>query len=272
MPKSRLSLILVAAAIGPFAPALVADEIGLTAPPDVAAVPATAEATASGLASVVLQPGAGEHHPGPSSWVRVNYAGWTTDGKLFDNSVERGASLSLPLDRVIAGWAEALQLMVEGERRRVWIPEDLAYAGREGLPQGMLVFDIELVEVVDPPLPPENLTAPPADAEMHKKGLSSKVLRAGTGDQSPRETSMVSVHYSGWTTDGKLFDSTVFRGVPATFPLTGVIKGWADGLQLMVVGEKRRFWIPEKLAYKGEEGKPRGMLVFDVELVAIPVY
>ena len=82
-------------------------------------------------------------------------------------------------------------------------------------------------------------------------------------------SSTVTVHYSGWTTDGKLFDSSVVRGQPATFPLNRVIAGWTEGLQLMVVGEQRRLWIPEALAYKGAEGAPKGMLVFDVELIAI---
>ena len=79
------------------------------------------------------------------------------------------------------------------------------------------------------------------------------------------------MHYTGWTTDGKMFDSSVKRGQPARFPLDGVIKGWTEGLQLMVVGEKRRFWIPGNLAY-GENtggGRPSGMLVFDVELLGI---
>ena len=76
------------------------------------------------------------------------------------------------------------------------------------------------------------------------------------------------MHYTGWTTDGKMFDSSVMRGQPATFPLNRVIPGWTEGLQLMVVGEKRRFWIPEKLAYQGKEGAPKGMLVFDVELLS----
>ena len=78
----------------------------------------------------------------------------------------------------------------------------------------------------------------------------------------------VSVHYTGWTTDGRMFDSSVTRGQPATFPLNGVIRGWTEGVQFMVVGEKRRFWIPEELAYGGRRD-PRGMLVFDVELIAI---
>jgi peptidylprolyl isomerase len=79
------------------------------------------------------------------------------------------------------------------------------------------------------------------------------------------------VHYTGWTTDGKMFDSSVARGEPATFPLNGVIKGWTEGVQLMVVGEKRRFWIPGNLAYDNSPrpGAPKGMLVFDVELLAI---
>ena len=82
---------------------------------------------------------------------------------------------------------------------------------------------------------------------------------------------MVTVHYSGWTTDGEMFDSSVMRGSPATFGLGQVIPGWTEGVQLMVEGEKRRFWIPAKLAY-GENpqgGAPAGTLVFDVELIKI---
>jgi peptidylprolyl isomerase len=65
-----------------------------------------------------------------------------------------------------------------------------------------------------------------------------------------------------------MFDSSVVRGKPATFPLNRVIPGWTEGLQLMVVGESRRLWIPQKLAYKGAKGAPQGMLVFDVELLS----
>ena len=97
--------------------------------------------------------------------------------------------------------------------------------------------------------------------------MASKVLKPGVGDVHPKRSSSVTVHYSGWTTDGKLFDSSVMRGKPATFRLNQVIPGWTEGLQLMVVGEQRRFWIPEKLAYKGAAGAPKGMLVFDVELI-----
>ena len=65
-----------------------------------------------------------------------------------------------------------------------------------------------------------------------------------------------------------MFDSSLTRGKPATFPLDKVIAGWTEGVQLMVAGEKRRLWIPEELAYKGKQGRPAGMLVFDVELIS----
>ncbi len=115
---------------------------------------------------------------------------------------------------------------------------------------------------------PSDVAAPPSDAESTSTGLASKVIDAGTGSTHPTATSNVTVHYTGWTTDGEMFDSSVTRGQPATFPLNGVIRGWTEGVQLMVVGEKRRFWIPEELAYGGRQD-PRGMLVFDVELIAI---
>jgi peptidylprolyl isomerase len=66
-----------------------------------------------------------------------------------------------------------------------------------------------------------------------------------------------------------MFDSSVTRGEPIDFPLNRVIPGWTEGLQLMVVGETRRFWIPSKLAYDGQPGAPQGMLVFDVELLEV---
>jgi len=77
------------------------------------------------------------------------------------------------------------------------------------------------------------------------------------------------VHYTGWTTDGKMFDSSVTSGRPLEMPLARVIDGWKEGLRLMVIGEKRRFWIPEALAYQGQPGAPAGTLVFDIELLDI---
>ncbi len=240
----------------------------LPAPPDVAAAPANAAKTSTGLASRVLKPGTGKAHPGKADLVTVHYSGWTTDGKMFDSSVVRGAPASFPLDRVIAGWTEGVQLMVAGETRRFWIPEALAYRGQRD-PRGMLVFDVELISFVESPTQaPPDVKAAPSDAKRTSSGLAYKVVTPGKGTRKPTSRSSVTVHYSGWTTDGKLFDSSVTRGQPATFPLDGVIAGWTEGVQLMVEGEKTRFWIPESLAYRGQS-PPYGMLVFDVELLKI---
>lgn len=249
-----------------------ANAIGTETPSDVAEPPANAERTPSGLASRVLRPATGDD--GPTSArdrVTVHYSGWTTDGEMFDSSVERGSPATFPLNGVIRGWTEGLQLMKVGEIRRFWIPEPMAYGGRPGRPAGMLVFDVELLSVEhapEAPPAPEDVAAVPDNAERTESGLASRVLEAGTGTDKPTAESSVQVHYTGWTTDGTMFDSSVVRGQPATFPLSGVIPGWTEGLQLMTVGEKRRFWIPANLAYEGRRG-PQGTLVFDVELLAI---
>ncbi len=116
---------------------------------------------------------------------------------------------------------------------------------------------------------PADVAAPPADAAQTASGLVSKVLLEGQGERFPSATDTVQVHYTGWQTNGERFDSSIPRGRPSEFPLNGVIAGWTEGLQLMVEGEQRRFWIPEALAYRGAAGKPAGTLVFDVELIAI---
>jgi FKBP-type peptidyl-prolyl cis-trans isomerase len=242
------------------------------APDDVAAAPSDAMVTSTGLAYKVLSKGKGGEKPEAKANVKVDYTGWTTDGKMFDSSVTRGKPAEFPLDRVIAGWTEGLQLMEVGEKTRFWIPENLAYQGKPGRPAGMLVFDVELLSFTNPlppPPVPKDVAAAPSDAMVTSTGLAYKVLSKGKGGEKPEAKSSVKVHYSGWTTDGKMFDSSVTRGKPAEFPLRGVIAGWTEGLQLMEVGEKTRFWIPENSAYQGKPGRPAGMLVFDVELLEI---
>jgi peptidylprolyl isomerase len=237
----------------------------IPAPPDVAAAPADAVKAASGLATKVLTPGSGKDHPAKDDLVMVHYTGWKTDGSMFDSSVARGKPNVFPVGRVIPGFSEGIQLMVVGEKRRLWIPEALAYKG-EREPKGMLVFDVELIGM--PNRPPPDVKAPPPDAKKTASGLAYKVIKPGTGGRKPSAASSVTVHYTGWTTDGKMFDSSVVRGEPTSFPLNGVIPGWTEGVQLMVEGEKTRFWIPENLAYKGQSA-PYGLLVFDVELIKI---
>lgn len=249
---------------------------GPPAPADVAAPPADATTTPSGLASKVITPGTGKDHPGPNDTVTVHYAGWTKDGKSFDSSIG-GPPVQFGVSQVIKGWTEGLQLMVVGEKRRLWIPAAMAYgnSARGGAPKGDLVFDIELLDIKQAPKPPDvpvDVKAPPADAKKTASGLAYKVLTPGKGTKHPKATDQVTVHYSGWTPDGKMFDSSVVRGEPITFGLGQVIPGWTEGVQLMVEGEKTRFWIPSNLAYGDtpkRPGAPAGPLVFDIELRAI---
>jgi FKBP-type peptidyl-prolyl cis-trans isomerase len=238
-------------------------------PADVAEAPAEAEKTASGLASKVIEAGAGKTHPARTDRVTVEYTGWTTDGKMFDSSLPTGKPVTFSLDKVIAGWTEGVQLMVAGETRRFWIPESLAYKGKEGRPKGMLVFEVKLISFTETPsATPMDFKRPPSAAKRTPSGLSYQVLKPGNGTRHPSELSNVTVHYSGWTADGAMFDSSIATGKPATFSLGRVIPGWTEGLQLMVEGEKTRFWIPESLAYQGQ-GPVFGDLVFDIELIKI---
>src|SRR5512137_1191603 len=83
---------------------------------------------------------------------------------------------------------------------------------------------------------PADVKAPPADAEKTKSGLASKVIKPGTGTEKPGPIDKVTVNYTGWTSEGKMFDSTIARNKPSTFIVGNVLPGWVEGLQLMVVG------------------------------------
>ena len=247
------------------------------APSDLTTPPPDAVKSHNGLVSKVLHPGTGAEHPGADDTVKINFTGWMANGVRFETSADSGHPVDYVPSRAIRGWAEGLPLMVAGEKRRFWIPGALAYGDSPrpyGMPYGPLVYDVELVSLRHPPAPPEvpaDLAAPPSDARRTPSGLAYRVLEKGTGKLHPRARSIVEVHYSGWSLDGKMFDSSVARGETASFPLNNVIRGWTEGLQLMVVGEKARFWIPSKLAYgdKPSSGSPAGPLVFDVELIDI---
>ena len=235
------------------------------APSDVAAPPAGAERSATGLFTRQLAPPTGTARPGEDDLVRIRYAIWSSNGTPKD-FIPAPQSAIVAIPKLLPGFREALLGMKAGEKRRVWIPESLGAAGK--VPAGgMLVIDAELIEVIRIPPVPADVAAPPADATITKSGLGYKVLRAGTGPR-PKRSQRVVVNYTGWTTNGSMFDSSLGHGEPSEFALDAVIAGWREGLQLMHVGEMARFWIPSKLAYADQKG-PQGMLVFDVELVAV---
>lgn len=269
-----LSLVIVSCAAkrpkpvdAPSDPAPVAVEPGMVPPPpDLRQPPADAQHLNSGLVIRFLSRGTGTIHPSAKATVKVDYTGWTQDGRMFDTSQGRGAT-DLPLDGVIEGWTQGIQLMSVGDTARLWIPAALAYRGAPGAPGGLLVFDVTLISFVEPTPPPPtpwDVAAPPPTALRLPSGLAMRVLGEGTGTVHPVATDRVKVSYSMWTSDGRLVDSSVVRGAPDVFPLNAVVTGFSEGVTQMVVGEKARLWIPPSLGYG-----TGGLLVFDVELLEI---
>lgn len=123
---------------------------------------------------------------------------------------------------------------------------------------------------------PGVLEDPRASVQRTALGLAYCLLEEGpAGISVPRPTDSVRVHYSGWTPEGELFDSSRQRGQPVDFQLNGVIRGWTEGLQLMTPGDKARLWIPGHLGYGRREpgaaagSPPKGTLIFEIELLKV---
>lgn len=251
---------------------LVSFESAPPTPPDTAAPPANAIRQPSGLASIVVKPGTGRERPRFFDGVSFHYTAWDSTGRMFDSSEMRKRPKTTWGFHEWPGIEEALTLMVVGERRRVWLPPELADTSLPGLPRGLLTYELELLEVkpmtAPPPAPPD-VAGPPPDAKKTAGGVFYKVLVPGRGTARPGPDDQVKVNYAGWRTNGRLFDSSLVRGMPAEFPVSRLIPGWKDALQTMVEGEKARFWIPQELAYNGEPGRPQGMLVLELELLDI---
>jgi FKBP-type peptidyl-prolyl cis-trans isomerase len=196
----------------------------------------------------------------------LRYAIWKPDGELVDCSERQndhrisGTIDSLPFPFL----KELAALMAPGQILRCEVPESLFPNVRS-----TTVWELELTKVSKVP------TFRQLDASKivtTQSGLQYEVIEQGTG-KSPKATDTVVAHYSGWLTDGTLFDSSYARGEPTSFPLNRVIPGWTEGLQLMKVGGKYLFSIPGPLAYgtRGSPPKigPNATLVFLVELVDV---
>src|SRR5579872_301024 len=198
----------------------------IAAPQDVATAPPDAMTTASGLAMKILQPGSGTEHPVSDDCVTLAYTAWKRDGSLFSTSGPHGEPTRQCLTVSIPGIAEVLLEMVPGEKRRVWVPADLAFSSHiahhgdkkmheKPPPRVDLTVDVELVGILRAPPAPADLQTPPKTAFRTASGVALHVLREGTGAKHPVMASWVTLNYSGWTAGGTLFESTAMSGHPA---------------------------------------------------------
>lgn len=260
--------------------------------------------TASGIYYVIDKKGNGKHATAADK-VKVHYKGYKLDGSTFDSSYDRGQPIEFPLSGVIKGWTEGIPLFEEGGKGTLLIPSSLAYG--QNAPPGstikaneVLLFDVELIkinpepEVVEAPSPVK--AAPAAEeanspdpstqdqliqdfikknnlnAQKTASGLYYVIDKKGNGKHATA-ADQVKVHYKGTLLDGTKFDSSYDRNEPITFPLSGVIRGWTEGIPLFEEGGKGKLIIPSALGY-GQNGaggviQPNEILVFDVELLQI---
>lgn len=252
------------------------------------------ERTESGLEYIILKEGA-EGGLAPTSardQVTVMYEGrLARNGEKFDSSYDRGSPASFPLNGVISGWTEGLQLMSVGDEYLFYIPAALGY-GENPRPGGLiqpgddLVFKVDLRDVVPAPKPrPVSTEAwetyTPWDESREDivstdSGLQYVVIESGDASgPSPEGDDQVAVFYEGRLDEtGMVFDSAFQRGEAAVFPANRLIPGWVEALQLMRPGDRWLIHIPSKLGY-GERGTPGGPippgadLNFEVELMDV---
>lgn len=244
-------------------------------PADVSKPPADAVVTPSGLIYEVVEPGTGAERPRPWDTVTYHVTGWTSEGRWFFSTHVRDRPLVVhPFERP-PGFAQALELMVVGQRNRYWMPEALRWKGSRD-PPGVDVYDIELVALEknpDPPAPPEQLTHPPRGAKKTASGVFVQVLKQGRGKRRAGRGDTVLLNYTGWNDAGKLFTTSVTLGKPARVPLyLGRSRRVRDMVVGMVEGEVARFWVPVPPTTRAGGADRDGageMVVYQVELVEI---
>lgn len=249
------------------------------------------QTTESGMFYIMEKEGSGDVHPTQEDKITAHYHGTLLDGTVFDSSYDRGEPFTFSLGGVINGWKEAIPMLTKGGKGKFFIPSNLGYGNRPAgkiPPNSVLVFDIELVDFMDPE------TARKAELEKMKgaiakeaatmsnyakekglavqtseSGIQYNISKEGSGD-NPTTASLVTAHYHGTLLDGTVFDSSVDRGEPITFRLGQVIRGWQEAIPMLKKGGKGTFIIPSPLAYGPRQaGKipPNSPLVFEIELV-----
>lgn len=218
--------------------------------------------------------------PQPGGGIKVDYTGWTDQGKVFESTYrlsEPKALLYQP-GKMSPGLEEGLSDMKEGGRRILRVPPELAWgqAGANHLgipPDSTLTWEVELVSATAARQAPEQPPAVPADGwTTTESGLRYHILTPGSGEP-PAPGSVVVVEYTGWLASGKRFDSSLDRAEPLDLDLGTAMAGWAEGIGSMLPGEVRVLEVPPALAY-GDGGRPPiipgdATLTYQIELLEV---
>ncbi len=237
------------------------------------------ETTASGLQYYDVEEGSGEM-PAAGDRIVAHYAGWLTDGTEFDSSIPRGQTFSFTIGQrqVIPGWDEGIGTMKRGGVRILVIPPQLGYGSRASgpiPPNSTLVFQVYLVDFNTPPSAPDFPDITQYNFETTDSGLEYYDIEEGTGDL-PEAGNRVEANYTGWLTNGTMFDSSIPREETFSFTLGRgeVIRGWDEGIATMKPGGVRILRVPPELAYGSRPAgqiPPNSTLIFQVELVSVSV-
>ncbi|WP_428265581.1 FKBP-type peptidyl-prolyl cis-trans isomerase [Haliangium sp.] len=234
----------------------------------VAAPPEDAVTTESGLAYKILTPGTGDATPGRNDTVQIHYTSWKTTGETLFSTRYRDRHQRRYLPQQAPGWVETLTAMKVGEKRMVWMPPELAYAGRGPKPTETSVYEVELLDIKPAPPVPDNVAAAPEGAKRTKSGVAYEIVRPGSGDP-PRVWDMVSTHMTSWTADGKMLQSTKTRDRPQRVDILRSMPGWREVLETMSVGQVTRAWIPAALSPPRSGVSKDDVVVYEFELVEI---
>lgn len=234
-------------------------------PADAEVITGVPEAPTARVMIKRLRAGTGAR-PARNDTAELEFTGWRPNGETFISTAARKRALPRSLATVAPGFAAAVQSMQVGERAMVWIPAELSYPGKpEGTPEAT-IYEVELLGFEPAPPTPPDVSAPPATAAATPSGLRSLVVKPGTGTSHPRTFDLVTYHYSAWDAAGKLFDSSELRKRPTTTLGFREFRGIEEALTLMVVGERRRVWLPPTLTDQSLPGLPRGTLCYEIEL------
>lgn len=232
--------------------------------------------TSSGLQYEIITEGEGDRLPVDADLVTIHYRATKLDGTEFASSLS-GDPVDVYPGTLIEGWREGLKLMAVGDKYKFYLPYQLGFGinKTDDLdPFSVIIYEIELFHINKTEQEGiDFLAANKLKDEITEtdSGLQYEVITEGTGGYA-NDDNFVRVHYHGTLLDGTVFDSTTERGSSVILGLKSLIEGFSEGVKLMKVGSKYKFYLPYEIAYedRGQPGiPPYSMLTFEIELLEI---